>query len=296
MVGRVPHESDADLVTRAVHAVMDASDTEVDPSTVRIGTTWVFVPAAPGWLFVSSTDELVELGTHAKVEDFVWAFERGVKLGGFERSDTLTITSASDVSAAVELLEMIVRRRVTTEELGELPLVFEDVDLYYSVSDLRALEGVCSFVVSQVDSVIEFYSVGAQYGEFSNFAPYPIVLQGVRWPTSEHYFQAQKFRDPSERAEVRAAKTPMIAARLGRDRGKKLRRDWESAKDDVMREAVEAKFRQHASLRELLLSTGTAKLVEHTTNDSYWGDGGDGRGKNMLGRILMEVRAKLAHE
>ena len=61
-----------------------------------------------------------------------------------------------------------------------------------------------------------------------------------------------------------------------------------------MRKAALAKFTQHDDLQVLLLSTGDAKLVEHTTNDSYWGDGGDGSGKNMLGRILMEVRENLS--
>jgi predicted NAD-dependent protein-ADP-ribosyltransferase YbiA (DUF1768 family) len=47
--------------------------------------------------------------------------------------------------------------------------------------------------------IIRFYSVGDEYGEFSNFAPYPITLGGKRWPTSEHYFQAQKFKPDSSR-------------------------------------------------------------------------------------------------
>ncbi len=145
-------------------------------------------------------------------------------------------------------------------------------------------------------SVVNFYSVSDEYGEFSNFAAYSFKLKGKRWPTSEHYFQGQKFQDAGHREEVRKAKTPMIAARLGRDRKKKLRRDWESIKDNVMRDAVMAKFTQHDDLREMLLATGEAKLVEHTTNDDYWGDGGDGSGKNMLGRILMEVREKLRKE
>ncbi len=36
-----------------------------------------------------------------------------------------------------------------------------------------------------------------------------------------------------------------------------------------------------------------ARLVEHTNNDVFWGDGGDGSGHNMLGRLLMELRAEL---
>jgi N-glycosidase YbiA len=143
---------------------------------------------------------------------------------------------------------------------------------------------------------IEFYSVTAEYGELSNFAPYPITLKGKRWPTSEHYFQAQKFAAPRDQEEIRGANTPMLAARMGRDRKRKLRRDWERVKVGVMREAVEAKFRQHAELRALLLATGDAKLVEHTENDDYWGDGGDGRGRNELGRILMAVRDALRRE
>jgi len=147
--------------------------------------------------------------------------------------------------------------------------------------------------MSTQQAVIKFYSVSDEYGEFSNFAPYPIRLDDMLWPTSEHYFQAQKFQDRTHQEEIRKAKSPMVAARMGRSRKRPLRKDWESVKDQVMREAVLAKFSQHDDLRVLLLSTRESKLVEHTTNDSYWGDGGDGSGKNKLGHILMEVREQL---
>ena len=142
-------------------------------------------------------------------------------------------------------------------------------------------------------NIIKFYSVSEAYGEFSNFARYPILLAGKRWPTSEHYFQAQKFEETAYQEEIRKEKSPMQAARMGRNRKRPLRKDWESVKVEIMRQAVLAKFTQHSNLRELLLSTGDTRLVEHTTNDTYWGDGGDGTGKNMLGRILMEVREQL---
>ncbi len=80
---------------------------------------------------------------------------------------------------------------------------------------------------------------------------------------------------------------------MGRDRKNKLRRDWESVKVAVMAAAVRAKFTQHDDLRATLLGTGDAKLVEHSENDDYWGDGGDGSGKNMLGQILMRIRSEL---
>lgn len=142
-------------------------------------------------------------------------------------------------------------------------------------------------------SVIRFYRVGDAYGAFSNFAPYPIVIDDLEWPTSEHFFQAQKFRNADYRERIRSKPSPMRAAELGRSRKVELRRDWEKVKDDVMRRAVWEKFTQHDELKEMLLATGDALLVERTRNDSYWGNGGDGKGRNMLGKILMETRAKL---
>ena len=140
---------------------------------------------------------------------------------------------------------------------------------------------------------IRFYSVNDAYGEFSNFARYPITIKGKTYPTSEHYFQAMKFYSAADQKAIRTVKSPAVAARRGRDRKRRLRRDWDSMRDNVMREAVLAKFSQHAALKTLLLSTGDAKIIEHTPDDDYWGDGGDGSGRNMLGRILVEIRERL---
>jgi hypothetical protein len=140
---------------------------------------------------------------------------------------------------------------------------------------------------------IHFYSTTGDYGCFSNFSRYAIFLGGLRWRTTEHYYQAQKFAGTDYAEEIRMAEKPMIAARLGRSRKVPLRRDWDSVKDQVMLAALRAKFTQHDDLREILLGTGDAILVEHTTNDAYWGDGRDGSGRNRLGQLLMQVRAEL---
>ena len=131
------------------------------------------------------------------------------------------------------------------------------------------------------------------YGCFSNFSDHGIDLDGGWWPTSEHYFQAQKFIGTRHADRIRRARTPLQAAELGRDRSAPLRRDWERVKDDVMRRAVAAKFRTHADIRAILLSTGDDEIVEATTTDHYWGRGSTGTGKNMLGRILMRTRTQL---
>lgn len=145
----------------------------------------------------------------------------------------------------------------------------------------------------QAQRVIKFYGTGGEHGCFSNFAHYPIRLNGSVWPTVEHYFQAQKFPDTDYEEAICRAKTPAKAKAMGRSRKYRLRRDWESVKDGIMREAVLAKFTQHADIRAVLLATGDAVIVEDSPTDDYWGCGAHGGGKNKLGRILMSVREEL---
>ncbi|MEG0297245.1 MAG: NADAR domain-containing protein [Clostridium sp.] len=137
---------------------------------------------------------------------------------------------------------------------------------------------------------IYFYKMKDEYGCFSNFAEYEFSENGMKYKTSEHYFQSKKFEGTDAELEVINAKSPMKSAILGRDRTKPLRQDWEMIKDDVMRQAVLLKFSQNESIKTILLSTGNEDIVEKTTDDYYWGCGTDGTGKNMLGKILVEVR------
>ncbi len=141
---------------------------------------------------------------------------------------------------------------------------------------------------------IYFYKINDKYGCFSNFAHYSFELDGKRWMTSEHYFQAQKFCGTKYEEIIRLFDNPMKAAELGRNRELPLRLDWEQVKDSIMRKAVLAKFTQNEEIKKLLLSTGKEIIIEKTFNDYYWGCGKDGSGKNMLGIILMEVREKLS--
>lgn len=141
-----------------------------------------------------------------------------------------------------------------------------------------------------MENKILFYKVNDRYGIFSNFYKCGFFIDGKYWPTAEHFFQAQKFNDEALREKIRKLSSPMDAAILGRDRENPLRDDWDYVKDDIMRIAVMEKFKQNDEARDILLATNDLVLVEHTKNDSYWGDGGDGSGKNMLENILMETR------
>jgi len=143
---------------------------------------------------------------------------------------------------------------------------------------------------------IYFYSHNENepYGSFSNFSNHGFKINGEVWKTSEHYFQAQKFvYSPKHYNQVMESNHPKKAAQIGRDRSLPLRPDWNSVKENVMRQALEAKFTQHEKLKDLLLSTGNQEIVEDSPIDFYWGCGSDRTGQNRLGILLMELRDKL---
>src|SRR5205809_7550069 len=117
---------------------------------------------------------------------------------------------------------------------------------------------------------IYFYSTREEpYGCFSNFSRHGFELDGKYWPTSEHYFQAQKFSGTPHEEEVRLAPTPKEAANRGRERQRPLRPDWEQIKDDVMRKAVLRELETHADIRAILLATGEEELIEDAPGDHY---------------------------
>ena len=146
------------------------------------------------------------------------------------------------------------------------------------------------------ETTIYFYSSNEPFNEFSNFSQHGVELDGLWWPTVEHYFQAQKFEDTQYQEKIRTAHGPKQAADLGRSRSVRLRTDWEQVKDEVMAKAVLQKFQTHRLLRELLLSTGEKAIVENAPGDYYWGCGKDGSGLNRLGQILEQVRKQLRQE
>lgn len=90
------------------------------------------------------------------------------------------------------------------------------------------------------------------YAFLSNFHEgAKVQIDGFVYPTTEHYFQAQKSVNPAERQEIRLASSPGLAKALGR--ACKLRPDWELVKVNVMLRAVREKFAQHPTLAAQLL-------------------------------------------
>ena len=120
-------------------------------------------------------------------------------------------------------------------------------------------------------------------------------FEGRVYPTAEHAYQAGKARKEEVREWILSAPTPSLVAMAAHGLYTwDIVPEWSRSKFDRMRKVLKAKFTQHEQLRALLLDTADAQLVEHTVNDHYWGDGGDGSGVNRLGLLLMQVRAELS--
>lgn len=146
----------------------------------------------------------------------------------------------------------------------------------------------------QQQRTIKFYDRNKPYYELTNFwTGNPFRAEGRTWKTSEHYFQAGKFlKHPRIIDEIVATDSPRAVFDLARRHGHHKSPDWDQTKDARMMRALTLKFKD-PHLRNVLKKTGNAYLVEDSPYDPYWGVGKDGKGRNMLGKMLMRVRARL---
>lgn len=142
----------------------------------------------------------------------------------------------------------------------------------------------------------DFEGKSKEYKEFSTYYPVKLNVGGKVWPTAEHYFQAMKFPDaPDYQEEIRKAKTPAQAKKLGATKDYAPRSDWSSVRDTVMLEITKIKFSSDP-LKKKLLDTENALIRNLAPLDNYWGVGRSGKGQNRLGSILMKVRKELREE
>lgn len=110
------------------------------------------------------------------------------------------------------------------------------------------------------------------------------------WNSLEHAYQAAKTLVKGEQDIIWASKSAKEAKRIGK--ALTMRNDWESIKENVMLDLLRIKF-QYGTLKEQLLSTGDAELIEgNWWGDTYWGVC-KGVGENKLGKLLMKVRSEL---
>lgn len=133
-----------------------------------------------------------------------------------------------------------------------------------------------------------------KYAFLSNFYQTPIWVDGECYPSVEHAFQAAKTHNQGDKKAIREAYTASTAKKIGRS--VTLRDDWEAVKDGVMFELLCAKFSSERWLADMLVETGSERLVEgNHWNDTYWGVC-NGVGQNKLGELLMLVRSLIVLE
>ena len=136
---------------------------------------------------------------------------------------------------------------------------------------------------------IKFMSRIPEYAWLSNFEPCPVTdLRGVVWPSAEHCYQAAKSTLTCVKQEIFECADAVGAKRMGATI--ELRPDWDDIKLEVMRRILVAKFTQNPEFYILLLNTEGLALVHQAPWDGFWGTGKNGRGKDMMGKMLTDMR------
>jgi ribA/ribD-fused uncharacterized protein len=145
------------------------------------------------------------------------------------------------------------------------------------------------------DAQVFFYE--QEFYVLSNFSAFNLKMLGITFATSEHAYHWMKFRHPTGpgwvQNEIETAPSAHEAFKAA-ERLKRYRRpDWDDVKVEIMRDILRAKVDQHEYVRRKLLETGDRELIEDSWRDDFWGWGPYRDGRNVLGKLWMEVRAEL---
>ncbi len=149
------------------------------------------------------------------------------------------------------------------------------------------------------ESVV-FFKTKEQFGGLSNMAGgYPLKVNGVRIPTSEALYQACRFpHRPDIQRDIIAQQSPMAAKMKSKRYRHDSRSDWEKVRVKIMRWCLRVKLVQNwEKFSALLLETRDLPIVELSRKDDFWGaklvDDQTLVGRNVLGRLLMELREEV---
>lgn len=131
-----------------------------------------------------------------------------------------------------------------------------------------------------------------EFAVFDNFGSFQVEYDNYLWPTSEHAYQAARFKDVAlEIYElIKLAKSAHDAQKIAREYKYKQIKNWNEIKKDKMKEILRCKIDQHPYVLEKLLKSGDRIIIEDSWRDSEWGWGEGKDGKNLLGNIWMELR------
>lgn len=134
------------------------------------------------------------------------------------------------------------------------------------------------------------------YYVFSNFSSFMLTWKGVEYMTSEHAYHSEKFHDEALKEEIRKQRSAHDAFKLAQEYKSERRADWDDVKVGIMKEILHTKVAQHPYVKKKLIESGERLLVEDSWRDDFWGWGPNKDGKNMLGKLWMEVRDEVKAE
>lgn len=179
-------------------------------------------------------------------------------------------------------------------------------NITYQHQDLEILPSGLRLSDSKVIKVKGGYAFASENAYLSNFSKCSFVFDGINYDSAERAYQAERARRlkaPDLAQQIYDCRRPNDCKRLSYYANSTP--EWDQQKREVMKSIVLAKFRQNSHHRELLLATGTKRLIEATT-DSYWGaaallgskllSNGKWSGQNVLGTVLEEIREELQRE
>lgn len=161
-----------------------------------------------------------------------------------------------------------------------------------------------------------FFGADESKGEYrfmSNMFVAPYEIDGMTFPTVEHYFQwskAMMFEGKDSEQAAKMMKPPrnkeFTEAKSVKALGRKVKEfsaaRWDDVKIPIMEKALRAKFvNPKHGLLEKLLATGDRPIGEANPRDKYWGIGTSAdtadaknpakwKGQNQLGKLLMKLR------
>jgi ribA/ribD-fused uncharacterized protein len=166
------------------------------------------------------------------------------------------------------------------------PFIKEYYPQYYSIERYPA------------DQCVTIHKVKEDWGIFCNFAPAPLVVNGITFRNSEQLFQLMKFRDREAVLVVYCSNQPKMTAKHWEKTSR--REDWGSMILDAMKFCLQTKWEQCEEFRKALSDSKGRYIVEDQTSfpkksPDAWGVklvGNEYVGPNVLGRLLMELRDK----
>jgi ribA/ribD-fused uncharacterized protein len=153
--------------------------------------------------------------------------------------------------------------------------------------------------IYRIGEVITFFKTDEKYGFLSNMkGKQKILVNNVWFSSSEAIYQSLKYpKNKAIQYKIMSERSPILAKKISISNKKDMRQDWDIVKNNIMRLCIRIRAFQSQEFVNILLSTDKKIIVEISRKDTYWGtvfiNEFELKGKNVLGRLLMELRDEI---